>query len=234
MQTVKTSAVTVNVRIPYNEVLASDILSDQDQTKLIQLRDVIRDCYFDVGDIANRNVEMGGDKIGAGQIYDAVGRFVGKSERTIRYYAETAAFYPQAVRLSFDILPFSFFVYAKTQHDRWLEILDYAMLKPHLSLSGLKTYFSTSVEGTKSDQNYKVGGVSSVNNPQGQERPFNKLPPTKFSKMLMLSTLSDLLDIVRKVMGCLNLSDSVEKRLIRSVNDIQNVIPEIVNSVDAD
>ena len=226
-----------NVSIPYKGVIATDILSEEDQTELIQLRDVIRDCYFEVGDVALRNVRAGAHAVGASVVYDAVGRFVGKSERTIRYYAETASFYQPVTRREFDILPFSFFVYAKSQSGRWQEILDYAMLKPHVSLAGLKTHFLLQNGDTNSDQIYKSSGISMVDNPQGQERPSDKFPPySSYTKMMLLSTLSDLLDRVTMVLGSFNLSADARARLVQSVRTIQSVIGEIVKKsvVDVD
>ncbi len=65
------------------------------------------------------------------RIFQAVAAFCGKSPRTVRYYYETAIFFPPEVRKRYDMLPFSHFVEARSFGDAWTTYLETAMLYPH-------------------------------------------------------------------------------------------------------
>jgi hypothetical protein len=120
------------------------LLSDEDQAILIQIRDNIRNNYFAIGDIANKYVVLCNKNktvVLAQDIYDSVGKLVGKSGRTVRYYAEQAAFYPLDTRDKYDILPFGFFVFARSMGDNWESILDYCMIYPNKSLGAIRQKF---------------------------------------------------------------------------------------------
>jgi hypothetical protein len=120
--------------------IVAQTISEDDLAVLIAIRDNLRDNYFLVGDIANRyiaNAAKAGFVITNQQIEDEIGGILGKSGRTIRYYAEEAAFYGADIRQQYDILPFSFFAYARST-DNWKAVLDYAMEHPGISLPALR------------------------------------------------------------------------------------------------
>ena len=126
------------------DVRDSDLIPDEIQNLLIYWRDKIKDGYFQIGDVANDMIlraAFDGCSVKRDKVYSAVGRFCGKSGRTVRYYAETAAFYPKKVREEYEMLPFGHFVFARTLGEKWTEVLDYAAERPHISRAGLEHVF---------------------------------------------------------------------------------------------
>ena len=126
------------------KVNADMFVSAEDQAILMQIRDNIRYNYFAVGDIANKYVVLcnsGSRFVLSQDIYDGVGAYIGKSGRTVRYYAEQAAFYDNDTRDRYDILPFAFFVFARSMGDNWETILDYCMDNPHYNLNSIRRKF---------------------------------------------------------------------------------------------
>lgn len=122
----------------------SDIVPDEVQAELIQWRDAFSAGAFRIGDIANEMIiraSTQGWSVTNDRIYKAVGKFCGKSGRTIRYYSETSAFYPVNIRNKYDVLPFSHFVFARTKGDDWELVLEYASEHPESSLSEITVHF---------------------------------------------------------------------------------------------
>lgn len=138
--------------IKFSDVDVSDsqLVPDDIIRTLISIRDQVTQSCFTIGDIANnmvvRAAQIGFDHVTAWRVRRAVGRFCGKSERTVRYYAEVAAFYPENVRTIYEVLPFSHFVFAKTMGGQWQEVLDYALGKPEATVDELKYQFVTRPE----------------------------------------------------------------------------------------
>jgi hypothetical protein len=98
----------------------SDIVPEPYQMRLVMWRDEFTRGYFEIGDIANEIVLLNiksGMNVEHAQIYSAVGRFCGKSGRTVRDYAEISSFFPEETRKEYDMLPFSHFWYAKLHPD---------------------------------------------------------------------------------------------------------------------
>ena len=107
----------------------ADIVPDEYQMVLLQYADVYKYAAFDIGDIANLLINMAASKgfgVTVARVYEAVGRFCDKSGRTVRYYAEAAAFYPKSVRNEYDMLPFSHFSFARRVGDGSRVVLEYA------------------------------------------------------------------------------------------------------------
>lgn len=120
------------------------ILTDQEESLLMGVRDSIRDNYFLVGRIVNDKLKVvarAQEDVSFKDVYHSVGRIIGKSKRTVRYYAEVEAFYSVKAQQEYDILPFAFFDYARGFED-WREVLDYAMEHPSYSLAAVKREFS--------------------------------------------------------------------------------------------
>jgi len=123
----------------------SDIVPDEVQAELITWRDAFTTGGFMIGDIANEMIVRAASNKWAvtnDRIYRAVGKFCGKSGRTIRYYAETSAFYSVNIRNEYDVLPFSHFVYARTKGKEWESVLIFAAEHPEVSLSEVMAHFS--------------------------------------------------------------------------------------------
>lgn len=128
------------------------ILTDEEESMLMGVRDSIRDNYFLVGRIANnklKTVAQSQEEVSYKQCYHAIGRIIGKSDRTVRYYAEVEAFYPVSAQQEYDILPFAHFDYARG-FENWQEVLNYAMEHPSYSLGAIKREFSSSENSQKS------------------------------------------------------------------------------------
>lgn len=122
-----------NISVAQLELSNSDIVSEENQNRLMYWRDVFRMGQFNIGDIAIEEVErnaMSGRQITQERIFRAVGSFCGKTERTVRYYYETSVYYPTEVRQEFNVLPFSHFVEARAFGARWREFLERSMVYP--------------------------------------------------------------------------------------------------------
>jgi len=154
-------------------VTDSDIVPDDLQAELITWRDVFLGGAFRIGDIANELIERQrydvdgtGMRITGKRIYKAVGRFCGKSGRTIRYYAETASFFPVDVRQKYQVVPFSHFVLAKS-YGNWQDVLDYVLDHPDCTADALMREFSqdylTSSEGADAGGVYLEPGYEGDN-----------------------------------------------------------------------
>jgi hypothetical protein len=124
-----------------------DIVPDNIQDELIMIRSRHTMDYFRIGDIANDLLMQSaktGMKVTAQRVHKAIGRYCGKRPRTVRYYAENAAFFSPATRDKYDMLPFSFFDFARTFGGQWEGILDWAALHPEYSMPQLQFEFSMS------------------------------------------------------------------------------------------
>lgn len=199
-------------------------ISDEDQAILIQIRDNIRNNYFMIGDIANKYIYQcvrNDNMVYSQDIYDDIGKIVGKSGRTVRYYAEEATFYSFDVRDQYDILPFSFFVFARTMGDIWQEVLDYAMEHPHYSLDAIKKHYlpNFNSDGTIDDNGEEVGLL--VGNTVDQDKAANIGP--LINTMINLSALA-----IRLVNSAvLPISDEHKIKLSDAAVTIHNIILSI-------
>lgn len=121
-----------------------DLVPDDVQTELIMIRSRLTADYFRIGDIANRLVleaAKTGMRVAAARIHKAVGRFVGKRPRTVRYYAENAAFFDSDARCLYQFLPFSFFDFARSFGNQWEEVLKVAADNPACTLGWLQNNY---------------------------------------------------------------------------------------------
>lgn len=212
------------------KVSDSDIIPDEYQNKLLYLRDLITDAEFTTGDIANdlalRSAEKG-LSVTNSEVYAAVGRFVGKAGRTIRYYAETARFFDVGVREKYEMLPFSFFAFAKTAGDRWVDVLDYAMAKPHITCRGLEVAFSKE-ELFYPDRDSVVGSTAErLATAEQGEVSHNK----SVVAGVALSKLSDLLESVDGLVESIALDTDTKQKLQEGLSLIRECVPELAQVV---
>lgn len=127
-----------------NQLTDSQLITDEHQSELIGLANADRLICFRIGDIAIEEIwdkSTRGIAISHERIDEAIGRFVGKTGRTVRYYRETSAFYNHDIRNEYDMLPFSFFVFARSMGERWHEVLDFAKEHPQFKLEGIRIAF---------------------------------------------------------------------------------------------
>lgn len=120
-------------------------LPDAIQDTLIYWRDTFKQGYFEIGDVAATVIQqltwLPESRYTQQEIFDEIGRFCGKSGRTVRYYYETACFYTPEVRLEYEMLPFSHFVLARSLDPlHWRDLLEYAKLHPEMSEARLRRY----------------------------------------------------------------------------------------------
>jgi hypothetical protein len=112
---------------------SSELIPDELQVELISLREKKRDIYFRIGDIANELILMHRGTSSNNKIYQAMSQYCDSAPRTIRYYAETASFFPQDVRDQFDVLPFSHFDLARNYGEAWMHVLKIGANNPSWS-----------------------------------------------------------------------------------------------------
>lgn len=194
-------------------VIPEDVFTTREETRLMQIRDGEREDNFWVGKLANRKIRktaMAGLPITAKDIYHQIGRMLGKSDRTIRYYAEVEASYPDWVPDHYDILPFSFFDYARAK-DNWGEVLDYAMEHPSYSLSAIRRKFD----------------VEDVGSGNGETKSTRKKSRTQaVAKHSLINAISDLCDTL------LDLAQEVEDEQIeREIENINTSLKELIARV---
>jgi len=206
-----------------NRISVSNTISDEDQAILIQIRDNIRDNYFMIGDVANKYIYQcvrNDNMVYSQDIYDDIGKIVGKSGRTVRYYAEEASFYSPKTRDQYDILPFSFFVFARTMGDIWKNVLDYAMEHPHYSLDAIKKHFLPNFD----DSGIIDHDGELVEHTVDQEKAANIGP--LINTMINLSALA--LRLVNSAV--LPISDDSKAKLSDAAMTIHNIISSIATT----
>jgi len=130
---------------PFVTLRDFDIVSEDNQNRLMFWRDQFRVGQFIIGDIVTETIEeavASKVRLPHTRIFEAIARFCGKKPRTVRYYYEVSTFFPNEVREEFHMLPFSHFVFARTLgNDRWREVLECAATKPHITADGLRVHF---------------------------------------------------------------------------------------------
>jgi hypothetical protein len=128
------------------DIKDTDIVPESYQMRLMAWRDEFTRGYFEIGDMANEIILLNiqsNMKVENAIIYSAIGRFCGKSGRTVRDYAEISAFFPQHTRDEYDMLPFSHFRFAKSCGLKWQNVLDYSLDHPDASEERLSHQFSS-------------------------------------------------------------------------------------------
>jgi hypothetical protein len=206
---------------------------------LIHMRDIHRLDYFALGDMANRYFAQSiscGLPVTARRIYEAIGRFVGKRPRTIRYYAEIAAFYKGYDLSDFNSLPFSFYAYAVRFGDNWRDALEYAAYNPFMSLEELQTSYNASqcvkeadseqstTEDTEDDTTPLVPTFDEQTAQEGEPKP---RVMSKLASRVLLNQLSDLVDQTQRLIRIVDLPDVLRSRLELDIMDIRDALPEV-------
>ncbi len=109
-------------------MISKQDIPDEYLAELIQIRENFSRDNWRVGDITNAlkilcAANHPDNPPEAYEIYRTVGQVVGKRDRTIRLYAETAYFYTTEIREIYSALPFAHFVIAKKYPD-YARVLD--------------------------------------------------------------------------------------------------------------
>lgn len=221
--------------ITINFVSDNDIVPDDYQNALLYWRDTFSRGYFAIGDIANELCELSAIKsfpVTQQRIFDAVGKFCGKSGRTVRYYAETSTFYDDIVRSEYEELPFSHFVFARTIGGDWRSVLDFAKLSPHCSVDYLRREFCFSDnESVCAQKSVCYDSDSELDEPENieTEKILERKEP-KFFRSGALSDLSDLIDRLTELLdGESGLDDTAKDELTDCLATIRRYIPVIAS-----
>lgn len=231
-----------------NELVPDDVIGE-----LVSIRDQVTSSCFRIGDIANdmvsRAAQMGFTKVTAWQVRRAVGRFCGKSERTVRYYAEVSAFYPANVRKHYEILPFSHFVFARTLAGEWKEVLEYSMLKPEVTVEELRYHFlgpvetesspvvsretpvDSPVEAGKCCEGSQIGGGAAKSCEPSQNITLDMAKP---GVMQAINACGDVLSAITRLEGAMKdveLTDYVYNRFVDISSDFRDLVSDIAQKL---
>ena len=200
-------------------------LPEELQDRLIYWRDTLKTAYFELGDIAYEVIEAFADKgypVTHQEIFEEIGRFVGKSGRTIRRYYEVALFYPEAVRDEYDMLPFSHFTAARYMGEvagiSWQEILDFAKEHPNYSEAGLRHYF---LYGQEREDEYVADSVAAENDEDAKSYGDEIKPPPRHRLLAGVSDIRNGLGVIRDYSIH---DDRVEKVLQQIEENIRNLV----------
>lgn len=213
----------------------NDIVPQEYQHELIYWRDNFRQGYFAIGDIANSLIQQIADSstpITHDRVYQAIGNFIGKSGRTVRYYAEVAAYYPADVRQYYEMLPFSHFVFAK-QYGNWARVLSLAMENPQLSVDALRVRLLSAgcapvtddavcaSEGLKNNYTDATVGVS-----------FLSAAPPKTRILSVINFIAGIRDQANGLFRVLRQADRLEPEMEDTIRQIQDAVEVLLKQVD--
>ena len=227
-----------------------DIVPEEYQNRLMYWRDRFTQGCFDIGDMANELIRRSaerGFKVPDKRIYKAVSRFCARQPRTIRYYSETSSFFLKEVRDEFDVLPFSFFVFARSCGADWRKVLEHASTQPDISLSALRYYFTLTEQFGETSQDN--GGLSNSVNFHADEMGGEPLPESprhhdefanKFGEVsqisggagdhLRLQFLSEVrvsMDALAGLVGHLKVDEQNKREVINAIGVINSSIPAL-------
>jgi hypothetical protein len=207
------------------------ILEEADQAELIQIREW--DCLmrFRVGDIANKYALRSAGRglpVPDTAIHEAVGRFCGKTGRTVRYYAEQAAFYPADVRATYNEVPFSVFVLARRCGPAWRDVLDYALAHPLASEAEIEREFlhrplvvSPALDEPLSDVRPSDGRAT-----------YTAAAPVGFVAHQLVRAASDLLSVVEKISQAAELPPGVTEHLSAGCEALRRALAQLGAGLD--
>lgn len=209
----------------------ADIIPESYQMRLMAWRDEFTRGYFEIGDIANEisvlNIQNK-MQIEQAQIYSAVGRFCGKSGRTIRDYAEIAAFFPVAIRERYDMLPFSHFRFAKSRGSKWEDVLEYSMLHPDAPESKLAFEFDVSADRPIMFTNADLSpeSVAASLNSSVAARPQPSVAPIVAADLSGIYVLANLISQAESMLSWEMHSDT-RLKLKNSLSGLKDVLKDL-------
>lgn len=225
----------------------NDIVPTEFQNRLMMWLDVFKRGQFEIGDIANRTVVYDLEHnmyVTQDRIFKAVGKFCGKTGRTIRYYAETAAFYDDADREEFGMLPFSHFVFARSFGKAgYRQVLEMAREHVDWSEERLALYFKAREltgqelveagwvlpDGSIEDQSHTIDPEVAEQLIQSKQEKISEVSLISHGYHL-LSNLSSLIDGVEFALNKLKLRDETRLKIGDALSEIRKSIPEIVKA----
>lgn len=227
----------------------NEIVDENRRMILEAVRDTITASCFLIGDIANEIIFDSAEaqlQATVREIYKAVGRYCGKSARTVRYYAEAAAFFPQEIRKEYENVPFSHFVFAKQMRERCLDVLEYSARTPYTTLGGLRFEFLKFSDLLPSEnENKKTGeaadetdcassgaGFSEVENPKKSETPgLGSRFLCSHRELRVISSASELIEVIEGVVFALDMDTELRVSLIDACYVLKKNLPGLLASM---
>jgi hypothetical protein len=233
----------------------NSILQDDDQVELIIIRENVRRFYFRIGEIANKyimgNARNNGSGVIAEHVYRDIGRLVGKKPRTIRYYADVQSFYADKDIHEFEVLPFSFFNYAKSfGDDICYQVLYTALLTPYMTLQELENVITAKngvydpyIESERSDApRAYLGPVEpfwsgSRDDPKSaaiapyksdQDKPARVM--SRHAITMLVTTIGDLIERLGRLSNRVAMPDEVIDRVDGCLSELRALLPLIARS----
>jgi hypothetical protein len=214
------------------------------QHELIEMRDRHTRDYFRIGDIVNKLATKYKGQLTKARIERAVGSFVGKTERTCRYYSETAMFYPREVREEYDVLPFSHFVCARGYVDDWRGVLELAKETPYMSVKALEykvtqQLFSENslkkkgvwspADGDNSGKN-RTPPVPSIelSGEQAQKKGTKLCQITEYRCAMIVGRIANLVGEVQELVDTTELPNALRADLVLHSAGLQACVEELV------
>lgn len=222
--------------IPQNEhIKTTTFLPEDIQNLLLYWRDKFKQGYFEIGDIAARVMEQwtkAGVRFNQQEIFNEIGRFCGKSGRTVRYYYETAVFYPPEIRDQYNPLPFSHFVFARSFGD-WQAVLDYAMQQPNLSESQVRIHF-LGIPGSVSDYN-ETSDELGARSLAEQGLPPIAVDQSQVKRHRFIQAVSNMRDGLKAIRDMFEYMDEYERRsyedLLSTLEPAVEYLPKVIQKV---
>ena len=217
----------------------SDLVPEDYQMRLMAWRDEFTRGYFEIGDIANDIVMMNIKKkmkVENAMIYSAVGRFCGKSGRTVRDYAEISAFFPVEIRELYDVLPFSHFRFAKTCGRKWEDVLEYSLTHPDASEDKLAQEFLCGGGMSSVAAQQSPASVAASDAPDSVAASTVAASPSVAASTVAadLSGIYVLANLVSQAesMLSLNMNQGTRRKLILALEGLKDVLKELSEKQD--
>lgn len=205
----------------------ASLITDQERLTLLELGERISNAQFEIGDLVNAiNARAGeGNKM---QVYGYVAGLVGKSIRSVMYYAETAGFFPPALRTAYRPLKFEHFKVACAYPELATRMLDEAMNymdahNMHLPpVQWMVDYFQGSIFDVQAELNAQTPPTESP--ADLVESAFDLVPPeieeretrgqiTPGASRIVAERFSDLFNVISRGIAALALPNDRKERI---------------------
>lgn len=209
--------------------------------ELINIGETINQSYWRIGDITNELTLLAlanHETFGKMEICAAIAEIIGKSARSVRYYASVSSFYQPTVREFYDTLPFSHFAFAMQYSGQtegvpiWQSILDKGMGSMEkygvpISTDKLSAIFHKEQEQYQEDYANDTLPPSLLHSGEGNCTPVSFDNSDRRTQVIreienLLSPLPDLLTELVRVEGRSDLATEIAKAIatVRSVEEL--------------
>jgi hypothetical protein len=217
--------------LPYlRKVSINDIVPLDMQNRLMQLDVTLSNAYFEIGDCANelinsvnrqRSKELG-KLISQLDIFSAIGFFCHRTSRSVRYYWNTASYFPIDIRNKYDV-PFNIFAMARWV-DNWELMLTIASENPQYSAAHVRAEYYKLInqevpvrEGKEVlDNGTEIGSADSE----------GSVEVPKY-KAVLLSQLDHTIDSLRAILDKIPLPVTLRMKIGEVLLSIQDIEIEI-------